>query len=52
VVGIWKGKRQKNHLLVVVEPFEQFTPEVYEGLEAETEDIAGFLGVKATLQRY
>jgi hypothetical protein len=52
VVGMWKGKRQKNLLLVVVEPFEQFTPEVYEGLDAETEDIAGFLGVKATLQRY
>jgi hypothetical protein len=52
IVGTWKSKREKNHFVVMVEPFEQFTPEVYEGLEAETEDIAGFLGVKATLQRY
>ncbi len=50
VAGIWKSKRLKNHLELLVEPFEQLVPAVYEGLEAETEDIARFLGVKATLQ--
>ncbi len=50
VVGTWKSNRLKNHLDVLVEPFDQLAPEIYEGLEAETEDIARFLGVKATLQ--
>jgi winged helix DNA-binding protein len=50
VVGTWKSKREKNHLVVMVEPFEQLAPDMYAGLEAETEDIARFLGVKAMLQ--
>ncbi len=50
VLGTWKGKRLKNHLEVLVEPFEQLAPETYERLEAEIEDIARFLGVKATLR--
>ncbi len=50
VLGTWKSKRLKNHLDVLVEPFEQLAPEVYAGLEAETEDIARFLGVKAKLR--
>ena len=49
VSGTWKSKRLKNHLELLVEPFEQLAPAVYAGLEAETEDIARFLGVKATL---
>jgi DNA glycosylase AlkZ-like len=48
-VGIWKSKREKNHLVVMVEPFEQLAPEIYEGLEAEVEDIARFLGGKTSL---
>jgi hypothetical protein len=50
VVGTWKSKRLKNHLDVLVEPFEQLSPEVYEGLGFETEDIGRFLGVKAMLR--
>jgi Winged helix DNA-binding domain len=52
VLGTWKSKRLKNHLDVLVEPFDQLAPEIYEGLEPETEDLARFLGVKATLQLY
>jgi uncharacterized protein YcaQ len=48
-VGTWKSKREKNHLVVMVEPFEQLASEIYGGLEAEAEDMARFLGVKATL---
>jgi DNA glycosylase AlkZ-like len=44
IVGTWKSKRERNHLVVMVEPFEQFTPEIEEGLKAEIEDIARFLG--------
>lgn len=50
VLGTWKSKRLKNHLEVLVEPFERLAPEVYAGLEAETEDIARFLGMKAMLR--
>jgi len=49
-VGTWKSKREKNHLIVMVEPFEQLAPEIYKGLEAEIEDIARFLGVNARLE--
>ncbi len=49
-VGTWKSKREKNHLIVMVEPFEQLAPEIYKGLEAEAEDIARFLGVKVRLE--
>ncbi len=48
-VGTWKSKRQKNHLDVMVEPFDQLAPEVQPGLEAEVTDLAHFLGEKATL---
>src|SRR5437868_9899941 len=48
-VGTWKSKRQKNHLDVLVEPFDQLAPEVYAGLEAEVADLARFLGVQAAL---
>ena len=50
IVGTWKSKREKNHFVVMVEPFEQLVPEIDEGLEAETEDIARFLDVKVRLE--
>ena len=48
-VGTWKNMRQKNHLDMVVEPFDYLAPEVQPGLEAEVTDLARFLGEKATL---
>ena len=50
IVGIWKSKREKNHLVVMVEPFERLAPEIDEGLEAEVEDIGRFLGVEVRLE--
>jgi hypothetical protein len=50
VLGTWKSKRMKNHLDVLVEPFDQLAPAVYAGLEVEVADLARFLGVKATLR--
>ena len=49
-VGTWKSLRKKNHLEVIVEPFDQLAPEVYPGLEAEVADLARFLEVQASLQ--
>ena len=49
-VGTWKSKREKNRLVVMVEPFEQLVSEIDEGLEAEVEDIGRFLGVKVRLE--
>ena len=43
IVGTWKSKREKNHLVVMVEPFEWLVPEINVGLEAEVEDIGRFL---------
>jgi len=36
--------------VVMVEPFDQLTPNVWRGWEAEAEDLAHFLGVKAVLR--
>jgi len=49
VVGTWKSKREKNHLGVIVEPFDELASELYEGLEAEVTDLARFLGMPTTL---
>lgn len=49
-VGTWKSKRQKNHLDIRVEPFDQLPPDIHPGLEAEVTDVARFLGVDATLR--
>src|SRR6266699_746397 len=49
-VGTWKSLRKKNHLDVIVEPFDRLAPEVYPGLEAEVADLARFLEVQASLQ--
>ena len=50
IVGTWKSKREKNYFVVLVEAFEQLAPEVYEGLEAEAEDMARFSGVNVRLE--
>lgn len=47
--GTWKSQRKKNHLDVIVEPFDQLAPEVYPGLEAEVTDLARFLHVQTSL---
>ena len=47
--GTWKSKRQKNHLDILVEPFNHFPPELHRGLEAEITDLSRFLDVKTTL---
>ena len=49
VVGMWKSKRQKNHLGVIVEPFDELISKLYEALEAEVTDLARFLGMPTTL---
>lgn len=49
-LGTWKLKRQKIHLDVVLEPFEELAAEIQPGLEAEVRDIARFLGMPAGLQ--
>ncbi len=48
-VGIWKIERKKNHMDVIVEPFDQLAPAVYPGLEVEVTDLARFLEVQASL---
>ena len=42
IVGTWKSKREKNHFMVMVEPFERLAPEINEGLEVEVEDMLAF----------
>ncbi len=48
-VGTWKSKRQKDHLDIIVEPFDTLTPEIHVKLEAEITDIARFLCIQAVL---
>lgn len=48
-VGTWKSKRQKNHLEILVEPFDQLSIQVRQGLQTEVTDLARFLGVQASL---
>jgi hypothetical protein len=50
IVGTWKSKREKNHLVVMVEPFERLVPEIDRGLEEEVEDMARFLGVEVRME--
>ena len=47
--GTWKSKPQKNHLDVIVEPFDYLAPKVLGGLEAEVADLARFLEVNTKL---
>lgn len=45
--GIWKLKRQKSSVDVVLAPFEELASEIQYGLEAEVQDIARFLAMPA-----
>lgn len=49
-VGTWKLERRKSGMDVVLEPFTGLATEMQQGLEAEVEDIARYLGVPALLQ--
>ena len=50
IVGTWKSKREKNHFVVMVEPFERLAPEIDVGLQVEVEDMARFLGVEVRME--
>ncbi len=50
VVGVWKSQRKKGELAVKVEPFDQLTPQVVQGLEAEVADLARFLDERVRLE--
>ncbi len=47
--GVWKLKRSKKRLEVIVEPFERLLPRVVEAIEAEALDVGRFLGQEADL---
>ncbi len=47
VQGTWSTKWHKDHLEVAIEPFSSLAPDTRPGLEAEIEDVARFLGVRA-----
>lgn len=49
-IGTWRSVQRKKQLEVIVEPFEQFAPEVQLGLKAEVTDIGRFLGTEAILE--
>ncbi len=44
VVGIWKTKKGKKGLEVLIEPFEPLSPELQAGVDAEIKDLARFAG--------
>ncbi len=48
-VATWSSRRRGTNLIITVRPFDQLSPRVEEGLEAETRDIGRFLGVSAQL---
>jgi hypothetical protein len=50
VAGTWKSERKRDRLEIAVESFGQLSPAVLEGIEAEVNDIARFLGVQAGLR--
>lgn len=49
-MGTWKSKQQKQHLDVILQPFDQLSPELKSGLQAEVTDLGRFLGVQTALQ--
>jgi hypothetical protein len=49
VLGIWKSMRKKDQLEIIVEPFEQLTPQVRAELEADATSLGRFLGIQATV---
>ncbi len=42
--GTWELKRRRGSLELTVEPFEQFSPAVVDGIKTETAEISRFLG--------
>jgi hypothetical protein len=48
--GLWVIRPARDHLEVVVEPFEPLDPQVLPGLEAETASLGRFLGQETRLQ--
>ncbi|GAA0712673.1 AlkZ family DNA glycosylase [Dactylosporangium roseum] len=50
VLGAWKQQRDKDRLIVRVQPFEALPDAAAAALEAEAADIGRFLGVDAELQ--
>jgi hypothetical protein len=50
IVGVWKSEQRKGELVVMVEPFESFPPQVVQGLEAEVADLGRFQGMQARLE--
>jgi hypothetical protein len=49
LVGTWKSTRKSSHLDVMVQPFDQLAPQVFQGLETEITDLSRFLGMPTTL---
>jgi winged helix DNA-binding protein len=47
-VATWSSRRGTD-LIITVRPFDQLSPRVEEGLEAETHDVGRFLGMSAQL---
>lgn len=47
--GTWDLKRNKNGLEVAIQPFEEFSPEILRGIEAEARDIGRFLRSEVTI---
>lgn len=50
VCGMWKTRRKKNRLLVLVEPFETLPRGSLPQIEKETDDLGRFLGEAVELQ--
>ena len=48
-VATWSLRRRGTKLIITVRQFDQLSPRVEEGLEAETRDIGRFFGVSAQL---
>lgn len=49
VTGRWKIKRLRDHIEIILEPFEALASEVRQGLDREVEDLAHFMGSEARL---
>ncbi|NLX08434.1 MAG: winged helix DNA-binding domain-containing protein [Chloroflexi bacterium] len=49
-VATWRTQRQKNRLVIAVEPFKPLDPAIIPPLEAEVQDMGRFLGQETALQ--
>ena len=49
-VATWRTQRQKDRLVIAVEPFEPLDPAIMPPLEAEVQDMGRFLGQETALQ--